>query len=105
VKIAAMRLEADIELGRECTFTPELVSSEAARERADKRRAAILAEAKERAEAVRKSVPDPEEKSRQELTKKHRPRAVPRVSTEIADFMEPFMQRPRRAQSVERRRR
>jgi hypothetical protein len=104
VKIAALRLEIEVERGRDCTFAPELVSSEHARERAEKRRPDILADAKERDAAARRALPDPEAGERDELAKRHRARAVPRVSGEIAGFMKPFMQHSQRSKSVERTR-
>jgi hypothetical protein len=57
---------------------------------------------KERAAAVRTDMPDREGEDMAELQKKHKARAVPAVSAEIAGCMEPFVQQRRRAKSVER---
>jgi hypothetical protein len=101
-----LRIEIEIERDKECTFIPDMTLTQNAREKAEKRRTEIEAGSQKRAEALRKQAPDREAGDLAELQKKHKARAVPAVSTEIADCMEVFMHRPlsKRAKSVEGRR-
>jgi hypothetical protein len=103
-KIEALRIEIEVEQDKACTFVPDMAVTRDSREKADKRRTEIRAEAQERAAAIRKQVPNREAKNLAELQKKHKARAMPAVSAEIAGCMEVLMPRAQRAKSVERRR-